>query len=109
MILRLVRHQRLTAAPQRSTALGNTRCLFERRLISLRSFSSSSSSDEKTVEEAKAEVEKAAAASAAAAVGAGAEAGTGDTSSAIREDQWGNRGNLIYEGSIAHQVRSLKR
>lgn len=25
------------------------------------------------------------------------------------KDLWGNRGKLIYEGSIAHQVRGLKR
>jgi len=27
----------------------------------------------------------------------------------IMKDQWGNRGKLIYEGSIAHHVRGLKR
>lgn len=53
--------------------------------------SGGSSNDDKTVSEVKAEVEKM------------------SQESTSSKDQWGNRGKLIYEGSISHQVRGLKR
>lgn len=66
----------------------------ERRAFSSTSSSSSGSSknggdDQETVSETRAEVETLAQES--------------------RTDQWGDGGKLIYEGSIAHQVRGLKR
>lgn len=44
--------------------------------------------------------------------GTAAATGEGEIEKGEREtneDQWGNRGKLIYEGSIAHHVRGLKR
>ena len=55
------------------------------------SSGSISSNDDKTVSEVKAEVENM------------------SPESTNNKDQWGNRGKLMYEGSIAHQVRGLKR
>lgn len=55
---------------------------------------SSTSGEERTVADAKAEVERNA-----------EEDGAGD----VKKDSWGKRGKLIYEGSMANQVRGLKR
>lgn len=59
-------------------------------LLTRASFSTKSAEDDdKTAAEAGAEVEQ--------------------VSDETRKDQWGNRGKLIYEGSLAHPVRGLKR
>eukprot|EP00752_Nemacystus_decipiens_P010089 g8990.t1 len=78
----------------RDTTFGSTVCPSPHPLRT-RAFSTSTSrsngggDDEETVPEARAEVETLARESS--------------------KDQWGNRGKLIYEGSMAHHVRGLKR